>query len=184
MYEDVQMQRSVPEVLGVEKPFLYSPFSPAERYLDRADPLSSFAGTHIRIVPGGSNYEPCWFRRPAAEVEVSADVGSHEDYGESLSHLFPIISRALLAMVGVYGLGELHLPLHPSSVCLSVSNCPLYGDSHPVRGRFILMSSLDLHQLCEYLYFVCKVTLRYLGLRLQHLTLRGHDVTPHTLQRL
>ena len=46
------------------------------------------------------------------------------------------------------------------------------------------MSSLDLHQLCEDLSFVCKVTLRYLGLRLQHLTLMGHNMTPHTLQRL
>ena len=42
------------------------------------------------------------------------------------------------------------------------------------------MSSLDLHQLCEDLPFVCKVMPRYLGLRLQHLNLRGHDVTPHT----
>ena len=46
------------------------------------------------------------------------------------------------------------------------------------------MSSLDLHQLCEDLSFVCKVMPRYLGLRLQHLTLRGHNVIPHTLQRL
>ena len=46
------------------------------------------------------------------------------------------------------------------------------------------MSSLDLHQLCEDLSFVCEVTLRYLGLRLQHLDLREHDVTLHTLQRL
>ena len=45
------------------------------------------------------------------------------------------------------------------------------------------MNSLDLHQLSENLSFVCKVTPRYLGLRLQCLTLRGHDVTPHTLQR-
>ncbi|CAM9175696.1 unnamed protein product, partial [Rangifer tarandus platyrhynchus] len=47
-----------------------------------------------------------------------------------------------------------------------------------------LMCSLDLHQLCEELSFVCKVTPRYLGLGLQHLTLRVHDVSPHTLQRL
>ena len=38
------------------------------------------------------------------------------------------------------------------------------------------MRSLDLHQLCEDLSFVCKVTLRYLGLRLQHLNLRGRNV--------
>jgi len=46
------------------------------------------------------------------------------------------------------------------------------------------MNSLDFHQLCEDLSFVCKVTRRYLGLRLQHLNLRGHNVTPHTLQTL
>ena len=46
------------------------------------------------------------------------------------------------------------------------------------------MSSLDLHQLCEDLSFVCNVMPRYLGLRLQHLTLMGHNMTPHTLQRL
>ena len=46
------------------------------------------------------------------------------------------------------------------------------------------MSSLDSHQLYEDLSFVCKVTLRYLGLRLHHLNFRGHDGTPHTLQRL
>ena len=46
------------------------------------------------------------------------------------------------------------------------------------------MSSLNLDQLCEDLSFVCKVMPRYLGLRLQHLNLRGHNVTPHTLQRL
>ena len=51
--------------------------------------------------------------------------------------------------------------------------CPLYGDSCPVRGGSILMSSLDLHKLCEDLSFVCKVTLRYSGLRPQHLDL-GH----------
>ena len=45
------------------------------------------------------------------------------------------------------------------------------------------MSSLDLHKLCEDLSFVCKVTLRYSGLRPQHLDLRERDVTPHTLQR-
>ena len=38
------------------------------------------------------------------------------------------------------------------------------------------MSSLDLHQLCEGLSFICKVTLRYLALRLQHLNLRGRNV--------
>ena len=46
------------------------------------------------------------------------------------------------------------------------------------------MRSLDPHHLCEDLSFVCKVKSRYLGLGLQHLTLRGQDVTPHTLQRL
>ena len=62
--------------------------------------------------------------------------------------------------------------------------CPLYGDSHSVRGGSLLLSSLDSHQLCEDLSFVCKVTLRYLGLRRHHLNFKGHDVTPHTLQRL
>ena len=38
------------------------------------------------------------------------------------------------------------------------------------------MRSLDLRQLCEDLSFVCKVTLRYLGLRPQHLNLIGHNV--------
>ena len=52
---------------------------------------------------------------------MSANFGSLEGCGESLSHLSPLTSGALLAMVGVSGLGELHLPLHPSSpVCLSV----------------------------------------------------------------
>ena len=32
---------------------------------------------------------------------------------ESLSHISPLTSGALLAMVGVSGFGELHLPLHP-----------------------------------------------------------------------
>ena len=43
------------------------------------------------------------------------------------------------------------------------------------------MSSLDLHQLCEDLSFVCKVTPRYSGLRLQHLDLRACTVflTPY-----
>ncbi|KAM7225329.1 hypothetical protein CapIbe_023306 [Capra ibex] len=59
-----------------------------------------------------------------------------------------------------------------------------HRDNRPVRGGSILMSSLDLDQLCEDLSFVCKVMPRYLGLRLQHLNLRGHSVTPHTLQRL
>ena len=97
------------------------PLAPEERRPYRADPLSSFAGSRFRIEPSGSNYELCWFRRPAAEVKVSANFGSLEGCGESLSHLSPLTSRALLAMVGVSGLGELRLPLHPSSpVCLSV----------------------------------------------------------------
>ena len=51
-----------------------------------------------------------------------ADVGSHEGCGESLSHLFPPHFRALLAMVVMSGLEDLHLPLHPGSpVCQSVS---------------------------------------------------------------
>ena len=38
----------------------------------------------------------------------------------------PLTSGALLAMVVVSGLGDLCLPLHPSSsVCLSVSKCVL-----------------------------------------------------------
>ena len=37
--------------------------------------------------PGGSNYEPCWFRRPAAEAEVSTDIGSREGCGESVPSL-------------------------------------------------------------------------------------------------
>ena len=74
---------------------------------------------------GGSNYKPCWFRRPAAEVEVSAEVGSCEGCRESLSHPPPHF-WALLAMVGVSGLEDLRLPLHPSSpVCLSASKCAL-----------------------------------------------------------
>ena len=57
---------------------------------------------------------------------MSADVGAHEGCGESLSHLSPITSGALLAMVIVSGLGDLGLPLHPNSpVCLSVSKCVL-----------------------------------------------------------
>ena len=57
---------------------------------------------------------------------MSADVGAHEVCGESLSHLSPLTSGALLAMVVVSGLGDLCLPLHPSfSVCLSVSKCVL-----------------------------------------------------------
>ena len=102
-------------------------FAPAERCTYRADPLSSFAGSHIRIALRGSHYQLCWFRRPAAEVKVSADVGAHEVCGESLSHLSPpLTSGALLAMVVVSGLGDLCLPLHPSSsVCLSVSKCVL-----------------------------------------------------------
>ena len=66
---------------------------------------------------GGSSYKPCWFRRPAANVQVSTDVGSCEGCGESLSHLFPLTYGALLAMVGVHGLG---LPLHPELFCVSV----------------------------------------------------------------
>ena len=116
----------MPEVLGVEKPSPHSPLALAERCLHWADTLSSIAGSDVRIAAYGSNYEPCWFRRPAANVEVSGDVGSHEGCRESLSHLSALTSRAFLAMVGVSGLGELCLPLHPSSlVCLSVSNCVL-----------------------------------------------------------
>ena len=54
--------------------------------------LAVVSGSHR---PGGSNYEPCWFRRLAAEVEVSTDVGSREGCGESLSHLSPIISGGI-----------------------------------------------------------------------------------------
>ena len=39
------------------------------------------------------------------------------------------------------------------------------------------MRSLDLRQLCKDLSFVCQVTLRYLGLRPQHLNLIGHNVS-------
>ena len=57
---------------------------------------------------------------------MSADVGAREGCGESLSHLSPSLPGALLAMVCVSGLEELHLPLHPSSpVYLSVSKCVL-----------------------------------------------------------
>ena len=88
-------------------------------------------------------------------------------------------------MVGMSGLGEILLSLHHefSHVLLRLSICPMYGDSHRVRGGSILISSLDVPQLCEDLSFVYKVTLKYLGLRLQDLTLKGHDVTPHTLQK-
>ena len=105
---------------------------------------------------------------------------------EHLSHLSSISSRALLALVGVSGLGDLCLPLHPSSpVCLSVFKCALHmGTAVLLEEGPSLMCSLELHQLCEELSFVCKVTPRYLGLGLQHLTLRVHDVSPHTLQRL
>ena len=68
---------------------------------------------------GGSNYKPCWFRRPAANVEVSTDIGFCEGCGESLAHLSPLTSGALLAMVGVPGLGlPLHLELSCVPVCL------------------------------------------------------------------
>ena len=50
------------------------------------------SGSHKLV---GSNYEPCWFRRPAAEAEVSTDIGSREGCGESLSHLSPIISGGI-----------------------------------------------------------------------------------------
>lgn len=61
----------------------------------------------------------------AAQVEMSADVGSLRAV-ESLSYLSLLTSRALLALVGVSGLGELHLPLHPvPPVFLSVSKCVL-----------------------------------------------------------
>ena len=53
-HEDVQTWKSVPEVLEVEKPSPHSPLAPEERCLDRADPLASFAGSHIRITLGGS----------------------------------------------------------------------------------------------------------------------------------
>ena len=113
-------RRSVPKVLGLEKTSPHAPISLAERRQGKADRLASFAGSRIRMAPGGSKYEPCWFRRPAAEV--LADVGSHEGCGESLSHLFPPHFWALLAVVVMSGLEDLHLPLHPSSpVCLSVS---------------------------------------------------------------
>ena len=120
---DVQMWKSVPKVLGVEKP---SPLAPAERCPHRADPLASFAGSHVRVTQAGwLKYKPCWFRRPAVEVEVSAEIGSCEGYRESLSHPLPHF-WALLAMVGMSGLEELRLPLHLSSpVCLSVSKCVL-----------------------------------------------------------
>ena len=112
-------------MLGV-KSSPHSLLAPAERCTDRADPLSSFASSHVRIALGGSNYQPSWFRRPTAKLEVSADVGSLEGCGESLSHLSPFTSGALPAMVVVSGLGDLCLPLQPSSsVCLSVSKCVL-----------------------------------------------------------
>ena len=43
-------------MLGVEKSSLNSPFAPAERCTDRADLLSSFASSHVRIALGGSHY--------------------------------------------------------------------------------------------------------------------------------
>lgn len=89
----------MPEVLGLEKTSPDSPIALAERCQDTADPLASFADSHIRIAPGGSKYEP-WFRRPAAEAEALADVGCPEGSGESLSHLFPSLFQ------GVAGHGE------------------------------------------------------------------------------
>lgn len=87
----------------------------------------------------------------------------------SLSHLFPLLtSRALLAMVGVFGLGEILFSLHHEFSCvpLYLSMCPMYGNSHRVRGGSILINSLDLHQLCEDLSFVGP-TPKYLGSRLK-----------------
>ena len=43
-------------MLGVEKSSPNSPFAPAERCTDRADLLSSFASSHVRIALGGSHY--------------------------------------------------------------------------------------------------------------------------------
>ena len=59
-------------------------------------------------------------------------------------------------MVGVFGLGEILFSLHREFSCvpLYLSMCPMYGNSHRVRGGSILISSLDLHQLCEDLSFV------------------------------
>ena len=90
----------MPEVLGLEKTSPDSPIALAERCQDTADPLASFADSHIRIAPSGSKYEPCWFRRPAAEVDVLADVGCCEGCGESLSHPFSSLFQ------GVAGHGE------------------------------------------------------------------------------
>ena len=96
----MQTSRNVPEVLGLEKISPDSPIALAERGQDTADPLASFADSQIRIAPSGSKYEPCWFRRLAAKVEVLADIGCHEGCGESLSHLFPSLFQ------GVAGHGE------------------------------------------------------------------------------
>ena len=100
-------------MLGVGKSSPHCPLAPVERCLDRADPLSPIADSRFRVQAGWLSYIPCWFRRSAAEVKVSADIGSFVGCGESLSHLSPITSRTLLAMVGMSGLGELCLPLHP-----------------------------------------------------------------------
>ena len=48
---------------GIGEAIPHSPLSPVERCPDRPDPLASFASSHIRIAPGGSYEEPCWFMR-------------------------------------------------------------------------------------------------------------------------
>ena len=95
------------QVLGMEKSSPHTPL-PLRRDVQTGLTLclhfpAVVSGPH-RL--GDSTYEPCWFRSLVAEVKVSADIASREGCGESLSHLFPLTFRALLAMVGMPGLGE------------------------------------------------------------------------------
>ena len=84
MKTDVQTWRSVPKVLEVEKP---SPLASVERCPDRADPLASFAGSHVRVTQaGGSNMNRVgsggWQLRSRSSSR--ADLGSCEGCGESV----------------------------------------------------------------------------------------------------
>ena len=75
-------------MLGVDKP---SPYIPLSLWRDIRTGLTLWL--HFLAVMSGSHRlggpicEPCSFRRPAAEFEVSADIGYHESYGESVPSL-------------------------------------------------------------------------------------------------
>ena len=84
MKTDVQTWRSVPKVLGLEKP---SPLAPVERCPDRADPLASFAGSHVRVTQARSSNmnrvgSGGWQLRSRSQSR--ADLGSCEGCGESV----------------------------------------------------------------------------------------------------